>query len=445
MAPVPISGTTQRLHFPARELGRWCVAGVAAVLGLALIGAIGATLLASHDAARAAALAGAPSQARVWWMRALRLRPDMADYHRGLAAALQDSNPAAARTQAAQAAQLNPGDWQNWSALSLLNFQLGDAFGALRDLQQGARVNTGYVSHLELAELNQLYGNVPTVWRQLHAAWQMVPPQDTPNLVAATLRAPGFTPKRLQQLVPLDARVRANSIGPLVAQGRDDLAASIWAQVQCGTGDFEVCRGAAMTLVLALTEASFRAPANSGGQLFRQALAAWRAGTSAGYLLPPAAAWGRSADPRLLQPALENFSLPWVGPRWSWSNNADAQLLPNPAGGVLVQLSGYEADAVQLGVQFVGVNPGERYRLRLLAQAPTDNADAIVAAVRAGQQDPDVAAIAAHPDGSLATTIFEAPTGTDCLELDLRYVRPVGSPPVNGAIWIREVSLEPAG
>jgi len=409
----------------------------AASLGTALIGVAVATVAADAASARAVALATQPELAASQWRSALGWRPDVAANHRGLASALQDSQLDRARSEAMQATRLDPGDWQNWNALAMLDVQLGNVPAARAALRRGSAVDQGYQAHAAAAGLAILAGDNAAAWRELAIAWRMVPSQDAARLMADSLRAPGESWDHLRAMVPDDPAIRAGALAPLLAVGAYDHAVQLWSGSGCQAGAREVCRGAVMTLVAELTKRALLQPEPGSAALIAGATTAFRTGVEQGYLPAPAPLAGRSTDPNLGAPGLETFELPWIGPRWSWASTTDAQLLPAAGNGVEVILTGYQPDTALLGTQVVEVCAGCSYALELAVHGQAGAEAAIMATAQDG------ASALAQAQGPEARQLFTA-ARTGPLVLDLLYRRPQGSPPVRGSLFIAQVALEPS-
>ncbi|HUX66486.1 MAG TPA: hypothetical protein VMV31_03260 [Terriglobales bacterium] len=452
---------------------------VLAATALAVVLGAAAVRTALADAA-IQAVQDHPDAPRAWLQQhlnqALHFRPDLSQPWRMSAQLVGADDPGPARNLELHAVALNPANWENWRDLGLLDYQLGQSRAALGALDRAAANSRGFTARFEVANLAFLLGNQHEFWREMQAALRVVPPED----VQSTLREIAHLdadPRHLLAILPVGRiRVAANAVGFLVQRRQLDQADQVWAKMTCPAYRRQDCFQALAALVpawlqvaqaaeTALPPASTPASAAASGRdralrapsfaarsaaahphsgalpAIQQAQRIWNQGIQRGALTAARVQIGTITDPQF-----EHF---WSEIGFGWRTSSVRPLWIQDAStaranAVQVRFPGDGSDYELLFWQWILVNPGNTYAIRLVSRGqPLNLPDGVQ--VEVALPDGKVVQtipVAVGPDWSASDATFRAPPGAGLLRLSFAYKRPLGKPLLRGEVWFRSATMQ---
>lgn len=426
------------LNLLGAALGLACLAG----LGWAAIG----TGLSDFDQLRAYAATENPTR-HVWLQRAEHWRPDLAANWRLDTSTVSD--PAEARSLALHAVQLNPHNWQNWSALALLDLQIGDARAAASDLAHATQVDRGFDGHFQLANVSWVLGDQPHFLKEMRLALPMTPADRLISVLDELIRLDASQPGLLTTLAPaLPSNLQARAVVYLSSRTKLDAATALWNQLQCSSIAPE-CAAAAQHLCAAwlglaprTTPLSAPAAAGSSAEAASVALAVriWDDAIARHALQAAPARFGSLAD--------SEFRFDWRGV-FAWNGEdprlrlqADPSLNRSIAS---LSLDGSETGDIAFLSQWVPVRPGQHLLLEVRSRGTSAIAAQGLAAMLRTRDGGLLLKLplALNLDWRTARILFAAPSSDSLLRLSIEYSRPSGVPTLQDTVEIASIALRP--
>ena len=366
--------------------------------------------------------------------QAVRIVPWSAEYHARLAAILDGSGDAGARSELPKAVESNPRLASGWIELGLCAERAEDASDAETSLLRAARADRTYTTLWTLANFYFRHGQREKFWPVVRRALEIgdVETYDPAPLFRLCWRLSRDPDSILEQAIPDVGAVESRYLQFLVRENLAPAAEHVTERVVALSGEhdlgavFEYCD----RLIL---EGDAERAIHAWNALCWRTLHGYRplepeAGvslTNANFSTEPA---GHGFDWRL--PAIDGVTVERGGmPPRLW-----------------ITLDGQEPENCDLVEQVLALVPRSKYRLRFRYQ--TDGLAAL-SGVRwrlmdvagHGEIVTDAADLSSEPETS-AVIRFSAPTGVRLARLVLAYRRVPGTVRIEGRVSISEIALE---
>lgn len=376
--------------------------------------------------------------------RALRYRPDLAEGWRLEAARLALIDPSQARFAAEHAARLAPNEWENWSSLSLIEFQLGHAAASKQDLARAEQLNQGFEGHYQLGNLELAEGDGTAYWREMARALQFASPEQADLVLNRAAALASSQPRLILGILPASRpEVTAEAIRFLA--GRDlDTAVTAWSHQHCASYQRAICGATAVLLANRISQDVFAQPlANDSSTLITSAIRIWDQAISQGELAQDPARAGHLADPGFLRD--------WQGPAFSWFGTqfvplvVDAPHAPMPGTHALrLEFNGEQADAGDILRQFVPVSAGNCYRFSLASRRMGNSAEGGMTLAVASSPEQELARMPLRlgPQWQTNPVEFCVPKKVNLIAISLGYERPSGQVRLHDFVLVADPQLQ---
>lgn len=373
---------------------------------------------------------------------AIALRPDWATPRRTLAEQLSLTDLDAALRSSTAAVTLEPDDWKNWNTLGMIQFQRGNLNAAKAALHTSARLNHGFQSYFESANLELLLGEPDRYWDDLRQALALATLHDAQYVLNQVLIHPPKDPKLLQKLFPLDRpRLLLGIVGYFLDHHETANAISAWSNLNCPGYLNNSCGMTARRLTTVLLENGLTAnPASSrDAQL---AIGIWNHAVRQKWVNQPDSSEGQISNGL--------FTHPLNGPAFSWSmlSPIPQQILPQrtgPGNQFILHFDGTESESIPLFYQLVPVLTNASYQLTYDTRRMGDtNNNGIGLTVNACHERIANQLAKLESAWQTNTVLIKVPASCNVLDVKFVYQRPTGQTTLNDTIAFRDIALKTA-